>query len=262
MSDEEDLSSLPGAASAWLEAHHRAKLPERRAFCQRLAALRPSSVLDLGCGTGLWLDELNKVLPQDCEFIGMDSKESSLAEATERAKRWSRRSSFQQVDLNATPLTLPHADLTLLFNVSSYLRRLDHLIVTLARRPGNVVIRQYDGAAMRFGPMSVDDRVLIETSLRHSMRKYPEYWHYDLDRLYTAIEQAPFTRRKFSLEVFTRSSPFPDQFADYLSGTMSWILESLSDPARNCLQSWWASRQRDPSLPTYFIEVDLCAMLS
>jgi hypothetical protein len=216
----------------------------------------------VGCGTGLWLDVLNGILPPDCEFIGLDSNESSLAEASQRAETWPRQAGFQQVDLDAPPFTLPDADLTLMFNVSSYLGQLDHLLDSLARRPGHVVVRQYDGRGMRFGPMSSDDRVLIESSLRVAMAESHEFRHYDLDRLYASIERAPFTQRDFSFELFERSSPFPDEFTDYFAGTMSWMLDCLSAPASECLRSWWSARQRDPSLPAYFIEVDLCATLS
>lgn len=256
----QDLCSGPPAAGRWLEAHHRAKLPERRAFCQRLAALRPSSVLDVGCGTGLWFDELNRVLPDDCEFIGMDSNESSLVEARERAGDWSRRSSFHQVDLNLAPGDLPEADLTLLFNVSSYVDRLDELLVPLALRPGCLAVRQYDGAGMRFGPMSPDDRVLIQASLREAMNERG-FRHYDLDRLYATIGRAPFTHREVSFESFVRTHPFPEGFADYFAGTMSWLSEYLSGPARERLHSWWSARREDPGLATYFVEVDLCAIL-
>lgn len=262
MAQEQTLNDLPPAGGKWLEAHHRAKLPERRAFCQRLAALQPSRVLDVGCGTGLWLDLLNELLPPDCEFIGLDYSEASIAEASQRAETWSRQASFKRVDLNAPPFTLPDADLTLMFNVSSYIGQLDPLLDTLARRPGHVVIRQYDGGGMRFGPMSLDDRVLIESSLRVAMTESLEFRHYDLDRLYAGIERAPFTQRDLSFALFEGSSPFPDEFADYFTGTMSWMLDCLPAPAGECLQSWWTARKRDPGLPTYFTEVDLCAILS
>ncbi len=262
MLDALDANILPPAGSGWLDAHHRAKLPERRAYCRRLAALHPSRILDVGCATGLWLDELDALLPEDCEFIGMDCDESALAEAAHRAKGWSRRSSFRQVDLNAPSLALPEADLTLLFNVSSYIASLDPLLDLLASRPGHVAVRQYDGATLRFGPMVPEDRAIIEASHRIEVRKHCDLRHYDLDRLYATIERAPFTCRDISFELFSRSSPFPREFADYLSGTMWWTLNYLSDSAGRLLRSWWEDRQLDPTLPTYFAEVDLCAILS
>lgn len=248
--------------SEWLAAHHRAKLPERRAFCQRLAALKPSRVLDIGCATGLWLDELDKLLPDDCEFIGLDSDEPALAEARERASAWCRPSSFRRHDLNQPSDDLPEADLTLLFNVSLYVERLDRLLELLAHRGGYVAIRQYDGGTLRFGPLAEDDRAVIEASLHGATDRQGEFRHYDLDRLYGAIERTPFHWRDTSFELFSRCTPFPAEFAHYLAGTMWWTQQYLPDEAGERLEEWWGQRRRDPLLPTYFTEVDLCALLA
>lgn len=260
--DAVDPSMRPPAGSGWLDAHHRAKLSERRAFCQRLTALRPSRVLDLGCATGLWLEELNEVLPGDCEFIGMDSDEAALAKAAQRAEDWSRSHTFLPIDLNAPELSLPDADLTLLFNVSSYVADLDQLLELVAQGSGHVVVRQYDGAALRFGPMDPNDRAIIEAAMRAAMAESSELRHYDLDRLYAAIERGPFTKREFSFELYERTSPLPDDFEDYLAGTVWWIQKHLSGPAGKLLRAWWDERKAEPTCPTYFTEVDLIAMLS
>ena len=261
MFDLHDPATLPPVGSEWLVAHHRAKLPERRAFCARLAALKPSRVLDVGCATGLWLDELDKLLPDDCEFIGLDSDKVALAEAKQRASAWSRLASFRYHDLNQPQNDLPEADLTLLFNVSLYVDRLDHLLERLAHRDGYVAIRQYDGGTLRFGPLAEDDRATIETSLHGATDLQDEFRHYDLDRLFDAITRAPFRQRDISFELFFRSTPFPAEFTHYLAGTMWWMRKYLSDEAGERLEGWWGERRRNPSLPSYFTEVDLCALL-
>lgn len=40
--------------------------------------------MDLGCASGLWLELLNKIIPIDCEFIGVDSDEEVLSIAKEK----------------------------------------------------------------------------------------------------------------------------------------------------------------------------------
>lgn len=260
--DLRDPATLPPVGSEWLAAHHRAKLPERRAFCQLLAAFKPSRVLDIGCATGLWLDELDKCLPGNCDFIGLDSDEAALAEARERASAWSRPSSFRHHDLNQPSTDLPKADLTLLANVSPYVDRLDHLLELLARRGGYVAIRQYDGRTLRFGPMAEDDRVVIEASLHDGSDQRGGFSHYDLDRLYEAVGRAPFREQNISFELFSRCAPFPAEVAHYFAGTVWWTQKYLSDEASERLENWWSQRQQDPLLPTYFTEVDLCAVLA
>jgi len=69
----DNSSGKPLADANWLEIHHRAKLPERIKFAQKLATYNPKKIVDLGCASGLWLELLNQILPNDCEFIGIDS---------------------------------------------------------------------------------------------------------------------------------------------------------------------------------------------
>lgn len=255
-------SGRPLSSGAWLAAHHRAKLPERRAFCRRLAALSPNSVVDLGCGTGLWLDELDKYLPPTCAFIGLDADRSAVAAAASRSNGWSRPASFRQVDLSAPGPDIPEADLALVFNLSPYLPSVDQLLALLATRARHVAVRQYDGATLRLGPMPMTHRAIIEASLRAAVGQSAQFRHYDLDRLYAALASAPFSQHSISFELFSRVTPIPSECWDYLAGTINWTSQYLSESASELLKSWWRPRAEDPALPTYVTEVDLVAVLS
>lgn len=262
MVDERNVSGRPLAGSAWLETHHRAKLPERRAFCERLARLSPARVVDLGCATGLWLEELDKVLPTTCEFVGLDSDEAALDEANRRARSWGRPMTFRHVDVDSADADIPEADLTLAFSLSPYLVRLDQLLSSLAERPGSVAVRQYDGALIRFGPMSGEDRSLIEMSLQGSVGSSGQFRHYDLDRVLAAIGAAGFEHHEIGFELFERNAPFHPETAAYLEATVDWTLKHISEVARDRLEVWWRARARDPAIPTYVVEVELAALLS
>ena len=97
MKTQENASGKPLADALWLENHHRAKLPERTAFAKKLADLYPKRIVDLGCASGLWLELLDKLLPSDCEFIGIDSDNDILKIAKDRSKNWNRKTSFWQI---------------------------------------------------------------------------------------------------------------------------------------------------------------------
>lgn len=257
-----NTTGRPLAAGDWLAAHHRAKLSERQAFCRRLAALDPVRVVDLGCATGLWMEELNKVLPSKCEFVGLDSDSDALAEAEARSVDWDRRVTFEQVDITGSEYSPPSADLTLMFNVSSYLPDVDRLLCSLAEQSLYVAIRQYDGAALRFGPMDDADRGLIEQSLRAAISGSEQIRHYDLDRLFDSIHRAPFKSVDVEFELFQRLSPFPEEFMDYYTGTLEWTVDLLSDTAAGRLRGWMNQRHQEPHRASYFVEVDLVGLLS
>jgi SAM-dependent methyltransferase len=254
----------PLSSDAWLEAHHQAKLGERLAFAQSLASYKPNRVLDLGCGTGLWLDLLDCVLPRDCEIIGIDSDEHALAVARERSTRWQRASHFEVRDLDTDRRDLPAADLTLAFNLLSYLREPDMLLTELAEseRHQRAVIRQYDGATLRFGPLPPYLRSLIDSSLAASLLRSQEFHYYMLDDLTPMLEGSSFQRRDVDFELFARYGPFSQAFLPYFYATLDWFTSILSDTAREQLLEWIDMWRQGDTRGFYFFEVDLVAVLS
>ncbi len=251
------------SSSAWLETHHLAKLPERTRFAQSLAQYRPNRLVDLGCGTGLWLDLFDKVLPPECEFIGLDSDPESLDLAGDRARYWTRKSNFILCDIVKDHAQIPQADLTLVFNLFPYLPNVAELLehFRLNRKAGRIVIRQYDGGTMRIGPMSFDDRCIIESSLRASLEASAEPSHYTLDRAYDVARACGLMVERLEFELTQRHAPFPREFTDYFRGTMDWMNEFLSDDARARLHEVLNGRP-SASESLYFSQVDLVAVLS
>ncbi len=262
MRTQENPSGKPLADVTWLEHHHVAKMPERIAFAKRLALLHPKRVVDLGCASGLWLELLNNYLPQDCEFIGIDSDNTSLEIAKARSTKWSRNSSFILLDIEKEAQKIPPSDLTLAFNIFPYIGDLSAFLKKLSSRTpmGILAVRQYDGASIRFGPMLTADRQRMEVDLRLAVENSQKFKHYDLDRTIRALHDSLYTAIDCEFELFQRISPFPDEFIPYYVGTLEWTRDHLSEYSAERLQAWID----DNSLQQcrYFYEVDLVALLS
>lgn len=262
MYSNENSTGRPLADAKWLEDHHIAKIPERMAFAKKLSISQPKSLVDLGCATGLWLDLLDKVLPEYCEFIGIDSDYESLKIAKSKSKKWSRKASFIKMDIEQDAQKIPACDLTLAFNIFPYIKNLDIFIETLSSRSpkGTLAVRQYDGASIRFGPMPTHQRQEIETSLRVAMESSQKFHHYDMDRVYSALKNSYYKEIELGFELFARNSPFPDEFIPYYTGTLNWTMQHISDNVASYLNRWM---KEDASLLNrYFFEVDLIALLS
>lgn len=253
-------SGRPLASAEWLEVHHRAKLPERRGFAQNLASRSPKRVVDLGCGTGLWLSLFDEFLPDDCEIIGVDSDPDALALAEQRAYPWKRRTRFELIDVDAELDAIPEGDMTLSFNLFHYLADPAELLKKLADQEGTVAVRQYDGAALRFGPIDTADRACIERSLLAAVGASDQFRHYDMDHIFELLHASPFSSRKIAFELFTRISPFPDEFLDYYRSTLAWTLGLIPVDAQLKLKPWLEEDPRSPG--RYFFEVDLTGILS
>ncbi|MDR1883227.1 MAG: class I SAM-dependent methyltransferase [Prevotella sp.] len=262
MVSQENSIGKPLAAASWLASHHQAKFPERTAFAKRLASLKPRSIVDLGCASGLWLETLNQFLPTECEFIGIDSDEELLNMAVQRSNFWQRKVSFLQLDLEQEAFRIPPSDLTLAFNIFPYIRNLDSFVNILSQRTprGTLAIRQYDGASIRFGPMPTSKRQAIEIDLRVATENSQRFYHYDLDRTYSVLRHSPYQQCSYEFELFERFSPFPIDFLPYYEETLLWTYQFLSKKTADYFRTWIDA---DPLMQNrYFYEVDLVALLS
>ena len=262
MISQENSTGKPLANANWLENHHRAKIPERTAFAQKLVAKHPKKIVDLGCATGLWFELLNQMLPPECEFIGIDSDEESLKVAINRSKSWNRKVSFMNLNLEKDAKEIPASDLTLAFNIFPYINDLDAFIEILALRVprGTLAIRQYDGASIRFGPMLTSKRQEFEMDLRVAMEGSQKFRHYDLDRTFNALRKSQYKYGNYEFELFERSSPFSTDFIPYYNQTLQWTCQHLSEYSAEYLRKWI---DEDPLMMNrYFYEVDLVAILS
>lgn len=258
----ENSLGQPLANANWLEIHHRAKLPERLSFANKLASINPKSIVDLGCASGLWLELLDKIMPSECEFIGVDSDSESLNIALNRSKSWKRKISFIQLDLEKDTHLIPPSDLTLAFNIFPYIHDLDKFVKILSSRTprGTLAIRQYDGASIRFGPMETLKRQQIEADLRTCVENSQKFHHYDLDRTFSVLHKSSYEKCDYGFELFARISPFSDDFIPYYKETLEWTCQNISSVSANFLRKWIAEDL--DMVQKYFYEVDLVALLS
>lgn len=262
MISRENSTGKPLADAIWLENHHKAKIPERTAFAKKLKELHPHKIVDLGCASGLWLELLNKIIPIDCEFIGVDSDEEVLSIAKEKSKLWKRNVAFERLDLEADVMKIPEGDLILAFNIFPYIQNLSSFIEALhiVNPQGTLAVRQYDGASIRFGPMPTSQRQDMEVDLRIATENSNKFHHYDLDRTFIALQNSSYTFKHYGFELFERSSPFPEDFIAYYQDTLKWTYEHISEKSASQLRKWI---DEDPLLKNrYFYEVDLVALLS
>lgn len=261
-----NVSGRPLSSQTWLEAHHGAKLIERTSFAKDVVAKKPQRICDLGCGPAIWLSLFNECAEPDCELIGVDCDESAIVHARETAEKWSRRSDFMFMDLEQDIAQIPEADVFLAFNIFPYLKDPAAFLENLKQRirPGGVlVVRQYDGSLLRFGPIDPQHRMTIETSLYSALGGSRQFRHYDLDRVFGVLNKSSFSSKILTFELFSRVSPFCPQFAEYFENTIHWTKEYVSPQANEALEQWCREYLAPGSgTPSYFVEVDLVAWLS
>lgn len=257
-------SGKPLSSLEWLKIHHSAKLPERKLFVQSLIYnINPKRIIDLGCASGLWLDIFNEFLSKDCEFIGIDINKDSIVEAKKLSKKWDRKVSFLNIDIVNDSNLIPEGDLFLAFNLFCYIEDASsfiNIINSKINNDGCFVIRQYDGATMRFGPMPYEDRNYIEDSLFNAVGDSKQFKHYDIDRIYNELINSSFDNKQIFFETFEKHSPFSDDFHQYYKGTIEWTINYINDTESKTLQQWYSNYHNQ--LGYYFLENYLVSVLS
>jgi len=258
---------LPLSGDEWLSVHHNAKRTERLEFAKKIIGNRDvKSVVDLGCGTGLWLDTFVQVLSDATNIYGIDLDKNSLKLAKEKSKHWPNKTQLIHADFESDDFKLPEAEVYLAFNVFGYVSNPKETLRKIKRQlPPNaqLIIRQYDGAALRFGPMDHFSRLSIDASLYAGVGSSRQFYHYAFDRVFSAIIDAKFKAIDTYLDAYYVTSPYSPEQLSYIRNMLDWTSQQISEVDLSKLDSWAQSNLCEQnSNSSYFYETDLVAIVS
>ena len=250
------------SSEKWLVIHHNAKLKERTEFIKNNIKSTDKIIMDIGCGPGLWMKLLDEFLTEECTLIGVDSDKTAIESANERLRHSNSNINLINCNVEEYVYNLPNADLILLFNMFCFIDGPDYFLEALRSKlnpGGRIIIRQYDGSNIRIGPMEEKTRKLIDNSLFSSISLSNQFHHYDLDRVFGAIENSSFTFKKIEMEIFFKKTPYSNEVRLYLEEHIKWTNEYISEEAQIKLNEWKTKQFEKFS---YCTEVDLVATLS
>lgn len=211
MAHRSNQSGRPLSATDWLECHHLAKLPERQRFAERIVNSAPKTIVDLGCGPGLWLRELSEASTHPLTLIGLDQDTDSLESASRMLSGSPHKIVLREIDFETEPHSLPSGDIYLAFNIFPYISNAKKFIKdlhTYMQIGSQLIVRQYDGGLLRFGPMFFRDRVHLETVMSTSVGESDLFNHYAMDEVYSLLQDSSYSNKTFEFETFSRFSPF------------------------------------------------------
>jgi ubiquinone/menaquinone biosynthesis C-methylase UbiE len=240
---------LPLNAIEWLENHHQSKFPEREHMIQDLHLKRGSTVVDAGCGPGLWTPLLAKALGPRGHIVGVDISAEALVTAQQRMQgQWyAGRVQYKQGSMEQLPLPYGTAHTIFSANVSQYLLDPVETFASMGRylvSGGRLIIKDIDFGTMRFHN--------IDLGLQARVFQARERWEkqrvdkgFEFEDSWVGSKLAMYLRAAGYEDVqertyhIVRRYPLPTDFRFYLQGIAEWfVCEGAPLLAGSDLECW------------------------
>ncbi len=225
---------LPLNAVEWLERHHRSKAFEREKMIQDLDVEPGSSIVDAGCGPGLWTPLLAQAVGPYGRILGIDISTEALITAQSRCAHSCYRHmvQFKRAMLDELPLAYGSVDLIFSANVSQYL--VDPVATFAAMGPylkqgGRLVIKDIDFGKIRLqGVDSMLQKRVFQARLRWEQERVQ--CGYAFEDSWVGSKLAGYLRAAGYNDVqertypIIRRSPLSDDARFYLRGIADWFV--------------------------------------
>jgi ubiquinone/menaquinone biosynthesis C-methylase UbiE len=227
---DDPIDSMEFINLAWLLDHHEAKIEYRRRMVADVAIAAGETVLDLGCGPGLWSELLATHVGPTGRVIGVDLSTALIDFACER-QRASEHGDVMEFQVgDFYDLSFPDDSFSTAFfgNCLAYctdpVRVLDEQR-RVTRPGGRIVVKDFDGGLIVFHPVDqeLSCRVLEATARR--LREDPLDPPFDN---YTGRKLVPLMRDAGLSDVTATSyaigltPPLSDAAKRYIAGNARW----------------------------------------
>jgi len=240
---------LPLNAVDWLETHHQSKIVERSQMVRNLNLRRGSTLIDAGCGPGMWTPLLAKAIGPEGHIIGVDISIEALITARQRNRdAWYRHLvEYRQAALEQLPITPGTADAIFSANVSQYLPQPVETFAAMGRyltNGGRLIIKDIDFGTMRFHN--------IDTALQARVLQARERWElarvgegFAFEDSWVGSKLAGYLRQAGYKQVqerryrIVRRYPLPADFRQYLQGIAEWFVSEKAPYLDSCDITRW-----------------------
>jgi ubiquinone/menaquinone biosynthesis C-methylase UbiE len=225
---------LPLNAIEWLDRHHQSKAFEREKMIEDLHVEPGSSIVDAGCGPGLWTPLLAQAVGPQGHILGIDISAEALVTAQRRCahSHYRHRVQFKRATLDQLPLAHSSVDLIFSANVSQYLA---NPVATFAamgpylKRGGRLVIKDIDFGKTRFQGVDVtlQERV-FQARLRWEEERIRSGYTFEDSwvgsKLAGYLRAAGYKNIEERTYPIVRRSPLSEDSRFYLQGIAEWFV--------------------------------------
>lgn len=225
---------LPLNAIEWLEKHHRGKAVERKHMIRDLHLKKGCTVVDAGCGPGLWTPLLARAIGKKGHITGVDISPAALITAQQRLQdKWYQHIvQYKQGMLEELPVRPGSVDVIFSANVSQYLPDPPSTFASMGhylRHGGRLVIKDIDFGTMRFH--NIDTMLqakVFQARQRWEVTRVNEGYAFEDSwvgsKLASYLHEAGFEEVQERSYSIVRRYPVKKDFRFYLQGIAEWFV--------------------------------------
>lgn len=244
----------------WLLDHHVTKEQERRQMIDALDINPGDTVLDLGCGPGLWTAMLADKVKPDGKVIGLDFDPSLVKFAQEKISiEYKDIIEFKEADFHKIPFDANKFDFVFFGNCFAYVTEIEKVIEEMKRvtkEGGKVAAKDFDGAVFIVHPIEPHLTMKILSAAAQSMQETPPDPYFDNfvgRKLHGLFLKAEFRNISTTSHIIQKLSPLIPEAKRYITGNAEWHAKIGSAYlSEDDIQKW--KNHFDPKSDTYVLD--------
>ncbi|MHA1360755.1 MAG: methyltransferase domain-containing protein [Candidatus Helarchaeota archaeon] len=230
----------------WLVDHHMTKLEERTAMIESLNFKPGDTVLDLGCGPGLWTPLLAEQIKPDGHVTGMDISKDLIEYATKNLEEdLEDNIEYQTGDFHNIPFKDNTFDVTFFGNCFAYVT--DHKTVLdelkrVTKKGGRVIAKDFDGAIIIFHPIDPHLQLKVLAANAKGLQENPPdppFDNYTGRKMNGLFREAGFKNISTKTYAIQKVAPLTPEAKRYITGNAEWYAK-LAAPymTKEEVQKW------------------------
>ncbi len=247
----------------WLLDHHRTKEEERRRMVADLNLKPGDTILDLGCGPGLWTPLLAEKVKPNGRVIGIDFNPELIAYATDNLKKEPLKDiiEFQLSDLHAIPFADNTFDAVFFGNCFAYVTNPFNVLEEqkrVTKTGGRVVAKDWDGALLIFHPIDPQLSLRILAATTRALEENPPELPFDNlvgRKLNGIFLQAGFKDVSTVTYAVQKLSPLKPYAKRYITNNAEWYAKiGAPNLSEEDVHRWGA--HFDPNSDEYILDLE------
>ncbi len=247
----------------WLLDHHKTKLQERRQMVDDLNLKPGDTVLDLGCGPGLWTRLLAEKVKPNGRVVGIDFSSDLINYAAENLKKDPlnniiefRKENFYDVSFKENTFDFVFFGNCFAY-VTDYFKILEEM-KRVTKKGGRIAAKDFDGALFTVNPIEPLLSLKILAAVAHALKENPLEPLFDNfigRKMHGLFLQAGFKDVSTTSHAIQKLSPLTPEAKRYIKGNAEWHAK-IGSPylSEEDLKQWRA--HFDPDSDDYILDLE------